>query len=101
MKVQNAFIKREDFKTSPVLLFIAIYIFAILLVITKDPANALSFIGTSGGMLFLGWLAIEITKKNPPTGYQDRKPGLGASIRSSHRSAMGIRPVPAKDKFWR
>jgi len=51
------------------LLFIAVYISAVVIVLLKDPSNALAFIGMSGGILFLTWLVIEITKKNSSAGF--------------------------------
>ncbi len=65
----------KNIKRPPVLLFIAVYNFAVVIVLLKDPSNALAFIGMSGGMLFLIWLVIEITKKIQVQDFEIRKPG--------------------------
>lgn len=75
MEDKERFIKMKDIKTPAVLLFVAVYIFAVVIVLLKDPSNALAFIGMSMGMLFLTWLIIEITKKVQAPDFEIRKPG--------------------------
>ncbi|MFQ6093181.1 MAG: lysostaphin resistance A-like protein [bacterium] len=75
MDDQNSFIKMEDIKTPAALFFIAVYISALVMVVWKDPSNALAFIGMSIGMLFLIWLIIEITKKVQAPDFEIKKPG--------------------------
>lgn len=68
--------KKEDFRTPLVLVFIAIYIFAVVLVILNEPENALSYIGLSIGILFLCWLIIDLTKKIRVQEFKIKRPGL-------------------------
>jgi len=60
---QEKFFRKEDLKKPSVLVFIAIYIFAVVLVFLNEPKNALTYIGLSIGILFLCWLIIDLTKK--------------------------------------
>ncbi|MCK4421360.1 CPBP family intramembrane metalloprotease [candidate division WOR-3 bacterium] len=63
MENQERFFKKEDFKSPIVLGFIAIYIFAAVLIFSNEPKNAFPYIGLSIGLLFLCWLIIDLTKK--------------------------------------
>ncbi len=73
---QEEFIKKEDLKTPTVLVFIAIYIFAVVLVFLNEPENALPYIGLSIGILFLCWLVIDLTKKIKVQDIEIKRPGL-------------------------
>ena len=76
MKNQKRFFERKDFKSPIVLVFIAIYIFAVVLVFLNEPENALTYMGLSIGILFLCWLIIDLTKKITIQDIKIKKPGL-------------------------
>ncbi len=76
MENQKRFFEREDFKSPIVLGFIAIYIFALVLVFLNDPKNALPYMGLSIGLLFLCWLIIDLTKKIKISDIEIKRPGL-------------------------
>ncbi len=73
---QEEFFKKEDLKTPSVLVFSAIYIFAVVLVFLNEPENALPYIGLSIGILFLCWLIIDLTKKIKVQDIEIKRPGL-------------------------
>lgn len=73
---QEEFFKKEDLKTPSVLVFSAIYIFAVVLVFFNEPENALPYIGLSIGILFLCWLIIDLTKKMKVQDIEIKRPGL-------------------------
>lgn len=75
MNNRNAFIKIKDIKTPVVLLFIVIYISAVVMVLLRDLSNAIAFIGMSIGMLFLIWLIVGITEKVQVSYFEIKKPG--------------------------
>ena len=76
MENQKRFFERKDFKSPIVLSFIAIYIFALVLVFLNEPQNALPYIGLSIGILFLCWLIIDLTKKIKFQDIEIKRPGL-------------------------
>ncbi len=76
MENQKRFFERKDFKSPIVLGFIAIYIFAVVLVFINEPNNALSYIGLSTGILFLCWWIIDLTKKITIQDIKIKKPGF-------------------------
>jgi len=76
MENQKRFFERKDFKSPIVLGFIAIYIFALVLVCLNEPKNALTYIGLSTGILFLCWLIIDLTKRIEIQDIKIKRPGL-------------------------
>ena len=76
MKNQKRFFERKDFKSPIVLGFIAIYIFAVVLVFLNEPENALTYMGLSVALLFLCWWIIDLTKKITIQDIKIKKPGL-------------------------
>jgi membrane protease YdiL (CAAX protease family) len=76
MENQKRFFERKDFKSPIVLGFIAIYIFAFVLVSLNEPKNALTYMGLSTGILFLCWLIIDLTKKIKIQDIKIKRPGL-------------------------
>ena len=73
---QEKFFRKEDLKKPIVLSFIAIYIFAVVLVFLNEPKNALTYMGLSIGLLFLCWWIIDLTKKITIQDIKIKKPGL-------------------------
>jgi len=73
---QEVFFRKEDLKTPTVLVFIAIYIFAVVLVFLNEPENALTYIGLSIGILFLCWWIIDLTKKITIQDIKIKRPGF-------------------------
>ncbi len=73
---QEVFFKKEDLKTPTVLVFIAIYIFALVLVFLNEPENALTYIGLSIGILFLCWWIVDLTKKITIQDIKIKRPGF-------------------------
>ena len=73
---QEKIFKKQDLKTPTVLVFIAIYIFAVVLVFKNEPENALTYIGLSIGILFLCWWIIDLTKKITIQDIKIKKPGF-------------------------
>jgi membrane protease YdiL (CAAX protease family) len=73
---QEEFLKKEDLKTPPVLIFIVVYIFALVFVFLNEPKNTLPYIGLSTGILFLCWLVIDLTKKIKVRVIEIKRPGL-------------------------
>ena len=76
MENQKRFFESKDFKSPIVLGFIAIYIFAVVLVFLNEPQNALTYIGLSIGILFLCWWIIDLTKKIKIQDIEIKRPGL-------------------------
>ena len=76
MENQKRFFERKDFKSPIVLGFIAIYIFALVLVFLNEPENALTYMGLSIGILFLCWLIIDLTKKIKIKNIEIKRPSL-------------------------
>lgn len=77
---QEKFFTKEDLKIPSVLVFIAIYIFAVVLVLLNEPENALTYIGLSTGILFLCWWIIDLTKKITIQDIKIKKPGFELMI---------------------
>ena len=73
---QKQFLKKENLKTPTVLVFIAIYIFAVVLVFLNEPKNALPYIGLSTGILFLCWWIVDLTKKITIQDIKIKRPGF-------------------------
>ena len=73
---QGMFFTKQDLKTPIVLAFIAIYIFAVVLVFLNEPDNALTYIGLSIGILFLCWWIIDLTKKITIQDIKIKNPGF-------------------------
>jgi len=73
---QEKFLKMEDLKKPIILIFIVVYVFAVVLTLINEPENALPYIGLSIGMLFLCWLIIDLTKKMKIQDIKIKKPGL-------------------------
>ncbi len=73
---QAEILKKEDFKKPIILVFIAVYIFAVVLTLLNEPENALAYIGLSIGMFFLCWLVVDLTKKIKVRDIEIKRPGL-------------------------
>lgn len=73
---QSYLFRKEDVKSSAVLLFGTVYVFVVVLALLSDPSKASVYIGLSLGILLLVWLIINITKKLQIEDIQVRKPGL-------------------------
>jgi len=73
---REEFLKMEDLKKPIILIFIVVYVFAVVLAFLNEQKNALAYIGLSIGMLFLCWLIIDLTKKIEIQDIKIKKPGL-------------------------
>jgi len=73
---REEFLKMEDVKKPIILIFIVVYVFAVVLAFLNEQKNALAYIGLSIGMLFLCWLIIDLTKKIEIQDIKIKKPGL-------------------------
>jgi len=73
---QKIIFKKEDLKKPVTLIFVAVYIFAVVLTLLNEPENALVYIGLSIGILFLCWLIIDLTKKMIIQDIEIKRPGL-------------------------
>jgi len=76
MHYEQQFFGREDLKLPAVLGFLAIYIFAIVLVLLNKPQSALLYIGLSIGIVFLCWLVVELTTKMKIQSINIKQPGF-------------------------
>jgi len=94
---KDRFIKIQDIKTPAVLGFIAVYIYAVISVLLKDPSNALAFIGMSTGALLLIWLIIEITKKIKAPDFDIKKPGWELAFGLLIVAILDFMPLPKLD----
>ena len=76
MSHQSTLLGKEDVKSPAVLLFGAVYVFAVVLAFLSDPSQALVYIGMSLGILLLVWLIIGLTDKLEIEDVQLSRPGL-------------------------
>lgn len=97
MRNKNRFIRTKDIKTPSVLGFIAVYIYAVVSVLLKDPSNALAFVGMSIGSLFLIWLIIEITKKVQAPDFEIKRPGWELAFGLLIIVILDFAPLPRLD----
>lgn len=73
---QEKFFRKEDLKKPIILIFVAVYIFAVVLTLLNEPENALAYIGLSVSLLFLCWWIIDLTKKITIQDIKIDRPGL-------------------------
>lgn len=76
MSNQRNILSKKELKSPLVLLFIAVYIFMIVLALLNAPTQAKAYIGMSLGYFLLIWLVLEITKKIQIPEIKIRAPGL-------------------------
>ncbi|MFQ6101474.1 MAG: lysostaphin resistance A-like protein [Anaerolineae bacterium] len=76
MSHQSALFRKEDVKSPAILLFGAVYVFAVVLALLSDPSQALVYVGLSLGILLLVWLIIGLTERVQIEDIQIRRPGL-------------------------
>jgi len=73
---REKFFRKGDLKKPITLIFVAVYIFAVVLTLLNEPENALAYIGLSTGILFLCWWIIDLTKKITIQDIEIKRPGF-------------------------
>jgi len=94
---QEIFFRKEDLKRPIILIFVAVYIFALVLVFLNEPQNALTYMGLSIGILFLCWWIVDLTKKITIQDIKINRPGLELVVGLLILIASDYLPLPKID----
>jgi membrane protease YdiL (CAAX protease family) len=94
---QEKFFRKEDLKKPITLIFVAVYIFAVVLTLLNEPENALAYIGLSVASLFLCWWIIDLTKKITIQDIKINRPGLELIVGFLILIAWDYLPLPKID----
>jgi membrane protease YdiL (CAAX protease family) len=74
MSHQNALLTKGEVRSPAVLLFAAVFVFAVVLSMLSAPSQGLVYVGISVGIVFLVWLILDVTKEMQVADIQVREP---------------------------